>query len=83
MVRSSRGLHGRQRTLENHGARVVGHLAKKILRSVRSRDECFLRDRQGEVQGLVAWVQVWIWRHALPRPGQLEVVSLGALHVLW
>lgn len=25
-----------------------------------------------------AWVQVWIWRHALPRLGQLEVVSLGA-----
>lgn len=71
----SRGLHGRQRSLENHGARVVGHLAKKILRSGRSRDECLLRDRQGEVQSLA---QVWIWRHALPRLGQLEVVSLGA-----
>lgn len=32
--------------------RVVGHLAKAILRSVRSRDECFLRAREGEVQSL-------------------------------
>lgn len=23
------------------------------------------------------WVQVWIWRHALPRLGQLKAVSLG------
>lgn len=47
----SRGLHGRQRTLRTT-RRVVGHLAKAILRSVRSRDECFLRAREGEVQSL-------------------------------
>lgn len=44
---ASRGLHGRQTT-----GLVVGHLAKAILRSVRSRDDCFLRAREGEVQSL-------------------------------
>lgn len=48
--------------------------AKTILRSVRSRDECFLRAREGEVQ---VWVQVWIWPHALPKLGRLARCQVG------
>lgn len=69
---ASRGLHGRQRTLDQRA--WWGIWPRRSCD--QSEVEMNVSSAPEEVRSRV-WVQTWIWRHALRKLGQLETVSLG------